>query len=328
MIAKKVRPVSLGARPTSALVTCGQVIGAEEDSPRRTLRLAARADLIGSALQYASRGWTVFPACVDAKKSYKCAALSNGTNWGATSDPAEIRKDFSRWPNCRIGIPTGAGNDIVVAETDTLAGHGVDGSIALRELEAKYGALPPTLQAISPTGSVHSYFGHPGGIKIKTTASVIGHGVDIRADGGMVIAPPSVNLDGRAYRWLNQLPIAAMPAWLIELTKEKPRTISERAVAAITPPCSASNAYASAALRYEIDNILQAQPGHRNATLNKAGFALGQLVVVGLLDEAEVARLLFEAAAPWGDHNKDRNVIRYAMQAGMRHPRSRSGRLA
>jgi hypothetical protein len=40
-----------------------------------------------------------------------------------------------------------------------------------------------------------------------------------------------------------------------------------------------------------------------------------------LLDEAEVARLLFEAAAAWGNPNKDREVIRYAMRAGLQHPR-------
>jgi hypothetical protein len=112
-----------------------------------------------------------------------------------------------------------------------------------------------------------------------------------------------------------------MPAWLIELTREKPPTISQRAVAGIRRPIEGPSKYGAAALSNELANIHRAEPGHWNAALNKAGFSLGQLVAIGLLDEAEVARLLFEAAAGWGSPNKDRDVIRYAMQAGMRHPR-------
>jgi hypothetical protein len=284
------------------------------------------ARILTAALDYAGHDWAVFPARPDRKCSYKSAKYSNGANWGATSDPAEVLRDFIHWPDARIGIPC-AVNGIVVIETDTPEGHGIDGASSLAQLEAEHGSLPATLMACSPSGSIHRYFRHPGdGIKIRNRASELGAGVDVRGDGGMVIAPPSVNLDGRRYRWINKLPIAAMPAWLVELTREKPRTISQRAVAAISNTkrrCvfDAPSNYGVAALQYEIDNIHQAEVGHRNAVLNKAGFALGQLVAIGLLDEAEVARLLFEAAASWGNPNKDRDVIRYAIRAGLQHPR-------
>ena len=170
------------------------------------------ARILTAALVYAGRRLAVFPARPDQKSSYKSAEYSDGRAWGMTRDQAEIRRDFTRWPHARIGIPTGAGNRIVVIEVDTVAGHGIDGALALAELEAAHGALPVTLQAISPSGSIHRYFCHPGrDIRIKTTASVIGRGVDVRGDGGMVIAPPSVNLTGQAYRWINRNPIAAMP---------------------------------------------------------------------------------------------------------------------
>ena len=279
--------------------------------------------ILTAALDYAGHDWAVFPARPDRKCSYKSAKYSNGARWGATSDPAEVRRDFTRWPKARIGIPTGV-NRIVVIETDTPEGHGIDGASSLAQLEAKHGPLPDTLMACSPSGSLHRYFRRPSPrIKIKTTASVIGDGIDVRGDGGMVIAPPSINLDGRRYCWINKLPIADMPAWLIELTREKPPTISQRAVAGIRTPIEALSKYGAAALRNEIDNIHQAEPGHRNAALNKAGFSLGQLVAIGLLDEVEVARLLFEAVAAWGNPNKDRDVIRYAMRAGLQHPRRR-----
>src|SRR5262249_61535220 len=55
---------------------------------------------LGDAKEF---GWHIFPAPPDKKCSYKSAERSNGARWGATSDPAEIRRDFTRWPNARIG---------------------------------------------------------------------------------------------------------------------------------------------------------------------------------------------------------------------------------
>ena len=95
--------------------------------------------------------------------------------------PEQIRKDFHRWPDANIGIPTGAENGIFVVETDTKEGHDVDGDAALAELEQQHGKLPDTLMAESPSGSKHRYFKHPGdGIKIMNSASMLGPGIDVR----------------------------------------------------------------------------------------------------------------------------------------------------
>jgi hypothetical protein len=182
-----------------------------------------------AALSYAEKGWQVFPAPRGTKKSHKSAKYSNGTNWGATSDPAETRRDFAHWPNANIGIPAGIENGFFVVEADTIAGHGVDGIAALRALEAEYGPLPTTLMAESPSGSVHYYFRHPvSGIKIKCSTSEIATGVDVKGDGGMVIAPPSVRPGEGAYTWTSNLELADPPEWLLELVKEKERASAER----------------------------------------------------------------------------------------------------
>ena len=109
---------------------------------------------LAAALAYAAHGWAVFPVPPGTKRSYKSAEHSDGRAWGMTRNAAEIRADFTRWPDAGIGIPTGAVNGIIVVETDTVAGHGIDGSNSLAQLETKHGALPDTLQAISPSGSV------------------------------------------------------------------------------------------------------------------------------------------------------------------------------
>jgi Bifunctional DNA primase/polymerase, N-terminal/Primase C terminal 2 (PriCT-2) len=163
----------------------------------------------------------VFPAPPGAKKSYKSAKHSNGAKWGKTRDPEQIRRDFQRWPDANVAIVTGAESGIFVVETDTKKGHDVDGDAALVELEQKHGKLPDTRMAESPSESKHRYFKHPGaGTKIVNSASMLGHGIDVRGDGGMVIAPPSVRGDGE-YRWLNDNDIAEAPQWLIDLTTSR-----------------------------------------------------------------------------------------------------------
>jgi hypothetical protein len=285
------------------------------------------ARILAAAVTYARGfGWHIFPRHPDKDESFKSKRFSDAP-WGATNDPQRVRHDFECWPQARIGARTGFFPDIrvpiVVIDTDTRAGgHAHDGEPELEKLESKHGALPLTLTGRSPSGSLHRYFRHPGaGIWIRSTDSIIAPGVDIKGDNGCITVPPSVNADGTFYEWLDAaVPIADMPAWLIELTIKRSPTISERA-SIQRPPIEGPSKYGAAALEYEIANIHQAEPGHRNYVLNRAAFSLGQLVIIGLLDEAEVAQQLFDAAMGWGNPKKDRDVIRYAMQAGMQHPR-------
>jgi hypothetical protein len=195
------------------------------------------------------RGWHVFPGKIvgKTKKSYKSGKDSNGARWGATNDVAEIRRDFQRWPKALIGIPTGEHNGFFVLETDTKKGHGVDGIAGLKQLEKKHGRLPETLMAASPSNSVHRYFKYPPDVEIRNSASEIAPGVDIRGEGGMVIAPPSQRKDG-AYRWLNDKPIAGAPKWLIELVKNKRDNDAPRISTNMYPPATLAEVAAALAV--------------------------------------------------------------------------------
>ena len=197
------------------------------------------------AISYAlDLNWAVFPANLrdGKKKSHKSAAYSkDGSNWGSTKDPRQISADFRRWPDA-IGVPTGAVNGIVVVEADTIKGHGVDGVANLDTFENQYGKLPDTLMAESPSGSVHRYYRHPGnGIRITSRSGALARGVDVKGDGGMVIAPPSKRGDGY-YRWLNNLPIADTPDWLLELLIAKQGSLESELPAEDHPPLSGSGA--------------------------------------------------------------------------------------
>ena len=182
--------------------------------------------LLQEALKLAAAGYKIFPVPPNTKKSYVSKSLQwgSGEAWGMTGDPALIERYWKRWPDANVGLPTGAVNNIIVIETDTAKGHKleVDGEVSLQEAEQRLGALPITLMAQSPSGSQHRFYVHPGGW-VKNSASEIGPGVDVRGDGGMVVAPPSARKDG-VYHWLNKRKIAALPpAWVAELSRKKER---------------------------------------------------------------------------------------------------------
>jgi hypothetical protein len=180
----------------------------------------------------------------------------NGRRWGATNKPSVIERDFRFWPNANLGIPTGAENGFFVLEADTPQGHAVDGIASLRALERKHGQLPKTLMAISPSGSLHYYFRWPKRGVVVNSASKVAPGVDVRGEGGMVVAPPSVKEGVGHYRFLNWgTPGADAPPWLLELiVRKKPKhangkaakasssnadtDLIEAALAAITGACS------------------------------------------------------------------------------------------
>jgi len=84
-----------------------------------------------------------------------------------------------------------------------------------------YGPLPVTVEALTGGGGRHLYFRHPG----LTTANRVGlaAGVDLRGDGGCVVAPPSLHASGRHYAWADERSpdetgLAPLPEWLRHLT--------------------------------------------------------------------------------------------------------------
>jgi uncharacterized protein DUF3987/bifunctional DNA primase/polymerase-like protein/primase-like protein len=183
----------------------------------------AHSSMLDAALALAMR-WEIFPGhSTGAKKSHKKAELSNGKNWGMTKDPEEIKGDFKKWLRANIGLPTGKVNGIFVIECDKPEAHKKkhDGIASLQKLEAELGPLPETLMAESPSGGPHYYFEAPDDVEIGTFPNMA-PGIDVRGEGGMVLAPPSIRPGVGVYRWLNEgTPIAKAPPWLIELASRK-----------------------------------------------------------------------------------------------------------
>lgn len=168
--------------------------------------------LLDHALQYAARGWRVFPvhttvsgvcscgrACgKDASKHPRIKAWQVN----ATTDRAQIEKWWSRWPQSNIGIATGGG--LVVTDLD-----GPAEIETFRRLAEPQGGLPETLVAQTARG-FHVYLAGDWNTTRKVPDS---KGLLVRGTGGFVIAPPSWHASGIRYSWAKDLAIAPMPDW-------------------------------------------------------------------------------------------------------------------
>jgi putative DNA primase/helicase len=249
--------------------------------------------MLPAALEYAARGWAVFP-CIPLTKE---PAIKGGFK-AATTNPETIKRLWSR-PECNIGIATGAASGFWVFDVD-----GDEGEASLRALEAKYGPLPPTPTVISPRGGRHLDFKYT--CPISNSVKKIARGLDVKGDGGYVLAPPSIfddpknNYKRGAYTWHRIGAPALAPDWLLELTRKpapiKP-TISQQAVATIRRAGSPGGAYGRAALERECAALAAMAPETgRNHALNTAAFRLAQLVAGGELDGSDVFESLLAAS--------------------------------
>jgi hypothetical protein len=134
----------------------------------------------------------------------------------ARAAESTVRGWWRRWPEANVGVVTGAVSDLVVLDVDPR--HG--GDERLTRLEDDHGDLPPTPEVVTGGSGRHLYFAHPG----RTVATgPLTDGLDLKGDGGLVVAPPSVHHSGAAYRWQSgrgpdDLPRAPLPRWLPDLT--------------------------------------------------------------------------------------------------------------
>lgn len=165
-------------------------------------------------IDYARRGWRVIP--IPPGKKFP----EGISRWQerATNDPELVEQWWQQHPDHGVGIATGAETGLWVLDVDDYESY--------RELEKRYEPLPDTLTTITGSGGLHFYYKWPtDGTVIRNNASTrLGPGLDVRGDGGFVVAPPSVHPNGKQYEWdagQGDDPVDA-PRWLIDLVCERP----------------------------------------------------------------------------------------------------------
>ena len=176
----------------------------------------------------------------------------------------EIKKLAKEKPYFNIGIVTGKESNLLVIDIDINKldekGNIIDSMANYQKLEGIYGKLPPTVTARSGSGGLHMYFKAPKDTTIKSKSDFFGEafkGIDIKCNGGKIMAPPSMHECGNQYAWINgkgfnEIEIAELPQkWyeaMVEISNLKP----------ISEP-----------IRETIDGEIVITKGNRNETLFK-----------------------------------------------------------
>lgn len=157
-------------------------------------RMSEYPSMYDAAIEYAKKGFAVFPL----KYRDKVPLTRNGCK-DATTDAAQIKAWWQKYPNANIGLATGSvSQNVFVIDLDIDEDRGIDGYHSLEDWQREHGDFPETWTAITGRGGYHLYYRGNG--KIKNRAGII-DGVDIRGNGGYVVAPPSIHKNGNRYEW-------------------------------------------------------------------------------------------------------------------------------
>lgn len=269
--------------------------------------------MLEAALNYAGRGWHVFPVHTPTKGVCSCGdkACQNvgkhprtpGGYKEATTDAARIRSWWKRWPEANIGIAC-APSGLVVIDVDPRHGgvqtwDRIQGDHALRET--------PICATGGHAEGRHIYMRKPD----RKLAGTLGPGVDVKLN-GYVIAPPSLHASGRRYAWRiepnGKAPID-MPDWV--------KPMAGITIEQTDPTAQACRTILDRWLRA----VETAREGERNNTLNKAAYVIGGILHLGKLSESEVAEALTQVAQHVGlDETETERTIRSGLAGGKAKP--------
>lgn len=159
-------------------------------------------NFLSAALSYLAQDLAVFPVAPGGKTPMTKAGFKE-----ATCDEDTVRSWASLAPEANVGLPTGTGNQFFVLDVDNKNG-GMESLASFRSL------LPPTYTVRTPSGGLHFYFRLPN-FSVRNKQGLF-PGVDIRGDGGYVVAPPSESDQGGSYVVEHDTAPAEAPSFLLD----------------------------------------------------------------------------------------------------------------
>ncbi|HEV7305225.1 bifunctional DNA primase/polymerase [Ensifer sp.] len=209
----------------------------KSDTPTIAGNLSVALEYIAAGIPiFPCRAWTETDPHTGEIYDPKSPLTSNGL-YGASTNERIIREWWRRNPKALVGIPTGEKTGFFALDVDVKEGKAGDRNLAA--LEAEHAQLPRTVVVQTATGGFHYLFRHVDGLT-TSTGSLPEH-IDIRAQGGYVIAAGSEFPDGSRYDYLGGTPadliaaiggVAEAPAWLVDVI----RTPRYRATSSPTIP--------------------------------------------------------------------------------------------
>jgi hypothetical protein len=192
-----------------------------------------------AALHYAALGYAVVPLVRGGKRPHKMLPAEGGVHWAST-DPQTVVAWWLDDPAANIGIATGSRSQLAVVDLDVKAGADGPGNFyrllsdgggrGIRGQEVRSLEWPDPPYVTTPSGGVHLWLRAPAGYVVPERPGIL-RGVDVKGDGGLVVAPPSAGLRVPAphpgdqtsgepvpipYAWASGCPCTApaAPSWL------------------------------------------------------------------------------------------------------------------
>lgn len=294
------------------------------------------ASLLAAALEYAERGWHVFPIAPGCKKP----PAINKWEQRATIDPARIEACWGGHTPWNIGIACGPSGLVVIdldmpkpapGELFVAEGtpSGIDQFTDLCRQQAHGDNTQARLVSTS-SGGLHLYYTHPSiGPQLRSTTRTLASAIDTRAHGGYIVAPPSVISTMGAYRVVRDVEPPPLPKWLATLLTPTPAptTMSPQPISIRS---DRKAAYLCAAIDRQIAHLKAAGAqgeGRRNITLWASAVALGQLVAGRELDEQDVYNALEPVARDIGLYViETKKTIASGLRRGAQNPRTVANR--
>ena len=275
--------------------------------------------LTDAAIAYAEHGLRVLPVwgvrdgrcdCgnVDAADASKHAVgkhpIPKGWQKSASSDVDAVRDARRAKPNANVGLAMGGAERLVAVDVD-----GLKGRSSWAALEQAHGAAPITLTGRSGRvdGGEHLLFtvpAHHDLRRLKNRAGYKHEGIDVRVDGGQIVAPPSVHASGARYTWSVRAPIAEMPDWLFEALAtpvSEPRTAPPATPSASSSSSPRSTArYLESVVKNAVRDIAAAADGTRNNVLFAKSCTVLEYHVGEGVESSAIRSLLVEAGRSAG----------------------------
>jgi hypothetical protein len=253
--------------------------------------------ILDAAQGYLAQGWALVP--LDGKKPVL-------KKW--TKAPVTTMGEAERWwqgSSARnVGICTGSVSGLMVLDVD-LKDRGDE---SLAALQAEFGPLPSTLVVATGGGGEHYFFRAPKAT-LGNSRSLVGPGLDIRCEGGQVVAPPSIHpKTGTAYEWVvgpDEAEPAEAPGWL--LSKARGEAVRVAPVAVVGGSTDARLVLRAKAYMAKMDPAVSGAGGHDKL------FRVACVLVQDFGLEASTARTLLDdfnrrCDPPWSPRELDHKI--------------------
>lgn len=267
------------------------------------------SNISASALAYVNRGWMPVPlyGIDENPTSITCGRCQCATDCGKSAGKHPIftawqSRDWRGWDGWsrhvgNVGIATGSVSGFWVLDYDPdTAGEGASPAVVLvRQLAAG------SAHVRTGGGGLHWRFAMPD-FPVTNARGRLPKGLDVRGNGGQVVAPPSVSGKGPYVELRGGLAVDTAPSWLLDLIRpEDPKPLE-----ASMPVGSSSSAglptgsdreqrYAVAALQRECEEYAQLDDGRRGDAAWHLACRAVELMNLGRLQPDDVRNMVMGA---------------------------------